>query len=395
MLRTNVKLTIDSQKRVRMSLFFYFFFMGLCFSSWASRIPEIKSALGLDEASWGTMLLMIPLGQVVGMSLSGWLISRVGSNRVALWATIGYALTLFSIGIAPTEAMFIASLIIFGFFGNFCNISMNTQGVIIENFYARPIMASFHGGWSLAGLLGGLIGLAMTMLHIPTSIHFASVSLIIILGVLSQYHNLQHDATPRMAKDENEKKEKARPEFFLILLGVIGFFGWAAEGTMADWNGIYLKEVVGIEESLTPIGLTLYMVTMAFGRFVMDKGVARWGHRVVLCFCGAAIFVGMFLAALVPTFVCSLIGFMVVGLGTCGVIPVLYSIAGKKTKIHPGKALTLVSTISFAGFLIGPPIIGYIAQATNLRYSFALIGIFGLLCLIMSSYIKILRKEEL
>ncbi len=389
----NIELSSTTQFSVRRAVFINFFIVGLCFSSWASRIPEIKGFLELDDAAWGTMLLMIPLGQIIGMSFSGWLISRVGSNRVCLVAVTFYALTLLAIGLAPTKTLFILSLISFGFFGNFCNISMNTQAVIVENFYPRPIMASFHGGWSLAGLCGGIIGLGMTIFNISTQLHFACVAVVIILLGISQYKFLQFDAIDTSTEKKDEKSEKIPFEKFLIWLGIVGFFGWAAEGTMADWNGIYLKQIVGIDEKYTPLGLMAYMVTMTIGRFVMDRATARWNRRIVLCFCGAAIFTGMFIAVLMPTFVMTLIGFMIVGLGACGVIPALYSAAGENTKIHTGRALTIVSTISFAGFLIGPPLIGYVSQLTNLRFSFAIIGIFGLLTWIMTNRIKVLRKE--
>lgn len=390
-----IKLTNETQTKVRRSVFLYFFFVGLCFSSWASRIPEIKSSLNLDDAAWGLMLLMIPLGQIIGMSFSGKLISNVGSNRVLINAVIGYAVTLLAIGLAPTKAFFMVALVFYGFFNNFCNISMNTQAVIAENFYAKPIMASFHGGWSLAGLLGGLIGLGMTVMQIPTSIHFGVVMIIMIIGASFQYKYLQYDAIQKNTQVLSDKESTPQPkmEMFLVWLGIVGFFGWAAEGTMADWNGIYLQEIVGVSERFTPIGLTAYMITMTIGRFVMDKATAKWGRRLILCFCGIAIFAGMFLAVLLPSLPMTILGYMIVGFGACGVIPALYSVAGEQTKMHTGRAITIVSTISFAGFLLGPPMIGYISDLTNLRYAFGVIGIFGLLAWIMSANIKVLRNK--
>ncbi len=390
-----IELSIDSQREVRRAVFLYFFYVGLCFSSWASRIPEIKSALNLDDAAWGMMLLMIPMGQIIGMSFSGRLISKVGSNKTLIVAVIGYALTLLAIGLAPNKGLFITSLIIYGFFGNFCNISMNTQAVIAENFYNKPIMASFHGGWSLAGLLGGLLGLSMTIMGIPTAIHFAIVTTIMVVGSLFQYKFLQYDAITQLNQEKSESRTKPNEniETFLILFGIVGFFGWAAEGTMTDWNGIYLHQIVGVPEKFTPIGLTAYMITMTTGRFVMDRAIAKWGRRVILCICGGAIATGMFMAVLLPSLVTTLIGYMIVGFGACGVIPILYSAAGERTKMHASRAITIVSTISFAGFLLGPPMIGYISSLTNLRYAFALIGIFGVLTWIMAANLKALRKN--
>ncbi len=168
----SVVLSCQTQHLVRRALFAYFFFVGLSFASWASRIPEIKELFGMSDAMWGLMLLMIPIGQLVGMSFSGPLTSWLGSNKVLIVAVLGYSLSLVGMGCAVTQSLLVASLIGFGFFGNFCNIAMNTQAVLVENFYAKPIMASFHGGWSLAGLCGGGLGLCMTMLGVDASIHF-------------------------------------------------------------------------------------------------------------------------------------------------------------------------------------------------------------------------------
>ncbi|MFR9602441.1 MAG: MFS transporter [Rikenellaceae bacterium] len=392
---SKITLQVENQRQIRVAVFIYFFLFGLCFASWASRIPEIKTTLMLDDAAWGMMLLMIPMGQLVGMTFSGWLISKVGSHLVSLIAVLGYSISLLAIGLAPTVPLFVASLIVFGFFGNFCNIAINTQAVVIENHYKKPIMASFHGGWSFAGLCGALFGLGMTMMKIPTPIHFAAIAILVSSVAVVKYKYLQNDALGANKTEESgDKSPKAKFENFLLWLGIIGFVGWATEGTMADWNGIYLQQIVGVDERFTPIGLTAYMITMTIGRFVMDRAIGRFGRRNVLCLCGAAIFVGMFIAALVPTFIMTIIGFMIVGFGACGVIPIIYSAAGENTKIHTGRAITIVSTISFAGFLFGPPMIGYVSDLTNLKYAFGLVGILGLGAWIMATQLQVLRSKR-
>ncbi len=392
---SKITLNSENQRKIRIAVFIYFFLFGLCFSSWASRIPEIKSSLNLDDGAWGMMLLMIPMGQLVGMTFSGWLISKVGSHKISLLAIFGYSASLIGIGVSPTVPIFVASLISFGFFGNFCNIAINSQAVITENHYKKSIMASFHGGWSFAGLCGAIFGLGMTIMQIPTPIHSVVIALVACSVAIIKFKYLQNDAIRSSKTAEAEATpQKVKFENFLLWLGIIGFVGWATEGTMADWNGVYLQQIVGVDERFTPIGLTAYMVTMTIGRFVMDRAIGRFGRRNVLCLCGAAIFVGMFIAALMPTFIMTIIGFMIIGFGACGVIPIIYSAAGENTKMHTGRAITIVSTISFAGFLFGPPIIGYISDLTNLRYAFGLVGILGLLAWIMSTQLQVLRSKR-
>jgi MFS family permease len=253
-------------------------------------------------------------------------------------------------------------------------------------------MATFHGGWSFAGLLGGAMGLLMTTLGAYPLLHFVIIAILTLAGTAMNFQYLQPDIKVTLIISENGA-QKNKPELFLLLLGIVGFFGMAAEGAMTDWNGLYLQDVVNIETHLAPLGLIAYMATMATGRFVMDKVTQKWGRKRVLQFSGLSIFLGLFMTVTFPNFFVAIVAFMIVGFGTCGVVPTLYSAAGQKTRIPTGMALTIVSSISFLGFLLGPPIIGYISNVTNLRYSYALIGIFGVCIMIMSSQLKVLKNK--
>ncbi len=382
-----------SKERARLAIFCLYFCTGICFSSWASRIPDIKTSLGLGDAAWGTILLMIPIGQICGMTISGLIISKIGSKKIFPFALIGYVLALLLVGVSASEYALILSLIIFGFFGNFCNISINTQAVTIENMYHKPIMASFHGGWSFAGLTGAAIGLLMSTLHMRPVLHFGIIGLIVLITLIINKPYLQAD--PKKEKDPADvaAKKKNKPETFLFLLGTVAFCGMAAEGAMSDWSGLYLIDVVGTQKNIAPIGLAAYMVTMATGRFLIDKATQKWGRKRVLQTGGTLIAVGLFTAVALPHFVTTIIAFMIIGLGTAGIVPTIYSVAGQKTKIPTSIALTIVSSVSFLGFLMGPPLIGYISSVTNLRYSYALIGLFGICIVVLASMIKVLKRD--
>lgn len=385
---------MESKGRIRLAIFCLYFCTGFCFSSWASRIPDIKISLGLGDAAWGTILLMIPIGQICGMTISGLLISKVGSKRILPIALVGYVLALLAVGFSATEYALILSLIVFGFFGNFCNISINTQAITVERSYDRPIMASFHGGWSLAGLAGASVGLLMASLHIVPIYHFAIIGLLVLITLIINKPFLQPDLKKEKTDADPSAKKRDKPETFLFLLGLVAFCGMAAEGAMADWSGLYLIDVVGTKENLAPIGLAAYMVTMASGRFVIDKAIQRWGRQRVIQAGGVLIAIGLFSAVALPHFVTTIIAFMIIGLGTAGIVPTVYSVAGQRTKISTSIALTIVSSVSFLGFLLGPPLIGYIASATNLRYSYALIGFFGIAIAALASVIKVFKIDK-
>ncbi|MDR2848608.1 MAG: MFS transporter [Bacteroidales bacterium] len=384
--------SLVSKGRIRLAIFCLYFCAGICFSSWASRIPDIKMSLGLGDAAWGTILLMIPIGQACGMTLSGFVISRLGSRRILPISIFGYTASLLLVGLMQNEYALILSLIVFGFFGNFTNISVNTQAVNLESSYDKPIMAAFHGGWSLAGLTGAAIGLLMASLHVKPIFHFCVVAALVCITVMINQPLLLHDLKKGKAKSEKTKRHK--PEAFLYVLGVICFFGMAAEGAMTDWNGLYLIQVVGSPKHLAPIGLASYMITMASGRFLIDRATQKWGRQRVVQAGGTLIAAGLFSAVAFPYYVTTIISFMIIGFGTAGIVPTIYSLAGQKSQMPTSIALTLVSSISFLGFLLGPPLIGYIAQATNLRYSYALVGVFGIAIVLLTSMVKVFDKDK-
>jgi len=381
-------------KRVRLAIFFLYFCTGICFSSWASRIPDIKTALGLGDAAWGTILLMIPIGQICGMSISGVIVSRLGSKLIYPFALIGYVAALMFIGLSSSEYALIISLIIFGFFGNFTNISVNTQAVTLETMYNKPIMASFHGGWSLAGLTGAAIGLLMSTLRLEPVYHFGIIGILVIITLFLNKKYLQPDLKKEKDPALVAAKKKNKPEKFLFLLGIVAFCGMAAEGAMADWSGLYLIDVVGTPKHIAPLGLAAYMVTMASGRFLIDRFTQKWGRKRVLQAGGTLIATGLFTAVAFPYFITTILAFMIIGFGTAGIVPTIYSVAGERTRIPTSIALTIVSSVSFLGFLMGPPLIGYISSATNLRYSYALIGFFGIAIVVLVSFIKIFRTNK-
>ena len=386
--------TLASKRRIRLAIFSLYFCIGFCFSSWASRIPDIKNAMGLGDAEWGTTLLMIPVGQVCGMAISGLIVSKVGSKRILPIAVIGYVFSLLIIGLSSTGYSLIMSLIVFGFFGNFSNISINTQAISLEAVYDKPIMASFHGGWSLAGLSGASTGLLMASIHFRPLYHFVIVGTLVIITLLMNKRYLQPDIKKEKDPADVAAGRHRKPETFLFLLGTIAFCGMAAEGSMSDWSGLYLVDVVEIPKHLAPIGLAAYMTTMASGRFFIDKATQRWGRRRIVQASGTLIGTGLLTAVTFPHFITVIIAFMITGFGTAGIVPTIYSTAGQKTRIPPSLALTIVSSVSFLGFLLGPPVIGYIASMTNLRYSYTLIGILGICIVALASRIKVLSDYE-
>jgi MFS family permease len=375
--------------RIRWAVSAFYFAMGLCFATWASRIPDIKMALDLSAADLGTILFALPLGQLAMMPFSGKLVTRFGSHRLAVFSLVLYVFSLSNIGLATTSWQLALGLFLFGLFGNMNNIAINTQGVYTEKLFKKAIMASFHGVWSFAGFTGALIGLGMLSLGLSTYYHFLGVGFIVILVILLNYKFLIK--AKEAPKTVEKKKLFTKPDISLIWFGVIGFGCMASEGIMFDWSGIYFKDVVKAPGPLVILGYTSFLVMMASGRFLGDGLIERFGRKKVIQTSGLFISTGLFTAVFFPYLIVATIGFMLVGLGVSTIVPTLYSMAGKNTTVSPGEALTIVSSVSFLGFLMGPPVIGYIAELLGLRFSFAFIGLFGILIALMVSRIKAIQ----
>lgn len=372
--------------RIRWAVSAFYFGMGLTFATWASRIPDIKMALHISDATLGTILFALPLGQLAMMPFSGKLVTRFGSHIVGVFSLLMFAFCLSNIGLATTPWQLGLGLFLFGMFGNMNNISINTQGVYTEKLFKKTIMATFHGVWSFAGFTGALIGLAMLALNLTPYHHFLIVGIIVFVLVVFNYRFLiKAKSTPKTVEP---KKLFTKPDSALIWLGVIGFAGMASEGIMFDWSGIYFKDIVKAPGSLIILGYLSYMIMMASGRFLGDGMIQRFGRKKVLQTSGIMISTGLFTAVIFPYLIPSMLGFMLVGLGVATIVPTIYSLAGKNTTVPPGEALTIVSSVSFLGFLMGPPVIGYISELLGLRFSFAFIGIFGILIALFVSRIK-------
>jgi MFS family permease len=371
--------------RIRLAVAMFYFSMGLCFATWASRIPDIKTALHLSNGQLGTILFALPIGQLTMMFFSGKLVTRFGSHRTLPFAILMYAFCMTNLGLAGNAWQLALGLYSFGIFGNLTNISVNTQGIYTEGLFKRTIMTSFHGMWSLAGFTGALVGLGMLALKQDTYPHFLIIAAVVLLLVSI---NLKFLVKAKESVKIEKKKGFRRGSGFLILLGVIGFCSMASEGIMFDWSGLYFKDIVKAPGPLIILGYTSFMIMMASGRFIGDRLINTFGRKRVMQISGIMISSGFFTAVLFPYIIPSTIAFMFIGLGVSSIVPTLYSIAGKTPNFPTSEALTTVSSVSFLGFLMGPPVIGYIAELFSLRFSFAFIGIFGFVIALMVSRIK-------
>jgi len=361
-----------------------FFLPGLIFASWASRIATIQQTLHLSDAGLGAILFSIPVGLMLSLPFAGWFISHIGSRKLAIIGLVVYGIALIGLGAAPTVPLLITCMVLYGFASNTVNIAVNTQAVATEKIYGKPIMASFHGLWSLAGFAGAAIGTFMIGKGIIPLHHFVLIVIVVIIGLLTCQRHLLDDSSPAEVGPAFVLLDKP-----LIKLGIIAFCSLICEGAMFDWSVIYFKKVINAEGAWMGAGYTCFMCTMALGRFVADWFAARFGLKQILQLSGLLTASGLMVAVIFPHLYTAMLGFLLVGLGVSSVVPMVYSVAGRSKTLSPGMALAAVSTIGFVGFLIGPPVIGFVAQAFSLRISFILIAVMGLCVTGVSSKVKL------
>ncbi|WP_046246756.1 MFS transporter [Hymenobacter terrenus] len=362
-----------SPVRARTAIALFFFVSGFGFATWASRIPVIQRQLGLSEAQLGTVLLALPAGLILTLPVTGQLLQRFSSRQVMLVGAVLYNLALGLLGFAAHTWQLVVLLFCFGSSRNLLNLSMNAQSVGVQSLYERSIIASFHGIWSVAGFAAAGLGGLLIGRSVPTTHHFVAVSVVLTaLALAFSPGSLSLPLPPPAARSTFSWPDKSVLQF-----GLITFASMACEGTLYDWSGVYFAQAVHAPKSIAPIGFTLATVAMTAGRFSGDWLVGRFGTKPILQASGLLMGAGLLLAAAFPNPVATGLGFVLGGLGVSCVVPLVFSLVGKADPLGAGAAIASVSTVSYFGFLMVPPLVGFVAKAASLRWSFAMVALLG------------------
>jgi len=379
---------MEQKVKQRIFISVFFFLSGICFSTWASRIPTIKVNFHYNDAELGTLLLLMPIGSLMGLPISGWLVSRYNSRVPALVGFIALCLSLIFIGVAPSTPLLATAVCLFSFSMRLMNISINTQALTLQKVFNRNINGSFHGLWSTGGIVGVGVSTLFVGLGISMEVHLIVISIIsIVLALLSFRHLINND---RVAS--GNKISFSKPDPYIVFLGMLVFLASLCEGGMFDWSGVYFKEVVN--EKLFTLGYLTFMIFMALSRFVSDSLIESIGRPNTFIVSSLLIFLGVSIAVLIPTFWFSLMGFCFTGLGTAAVVPMVFSLAAHSKKYSPGVAISLVATYSIAGMFLGPVLIGYVAQAFHLRLAFFTFAVAGLILIPVSQRFFKFQQDE-
>lgn len=348
-----------------------FFVNGFSFASWVPHIPTVQSQLGLSASQLGLVLLGVAGGSLVSMPLAGALVARWGSRAVTLAAALLLCPILPLPVHAPGLPWLVGALVIFGAIFGALGVAMNAHAVAIERWLGRTVMSSFHGLYSLGGLVGSGGSILVLSWGFTPSQHLMGAGVLALISVLGVSRSL----LPGSADEGGVSRTFALPRGPLLLLGSVCFSVLLIEGAMADWSAVYLRQSLQAEAGLVGIGYAMFSLAMFVGRLTGDRLVTAFGPERLVRVGGALAASGLGAALLLHHPLAAVVGFACVGLGLSNLIPVLFSAAARTPGSTPGVSIAAVSTAGYGGFLVGPPVVGFLADLIGLPRALGLLVI--------------------
>jgi MFS family permease len=362
---------------------------GMVVGTWVARIPAIQTALHLENGVLGLTLLSAAAGAVSTIPVTGWLVSRNGSKKVAFLSSMVFCLAIIPLALAPNAFVLAAALFFYGAVAAAMDVSMNAQGVEVEKELGSPTMSRFHAMFSLGAMIGaGLGGIAAAHELAPVP-HFVASSLLNLLAVLLVFPLLLETHPNRLMRGHRLPLNKIPP--VLLALSAIGFCLLLSEGAMADWTAVYMKQVLNADHGRAALGYAMFSAAMAAFRFLGDLITARLGpYRTVRTACLVAAG-GLAWALSVHSSLWALPGFAATGAGMSVIIPLVFGSGGRVEHINPGAGIATVTGIGYVGFIVGPPAIGFASQLVTLRYALGIVVVCCLIAAFLSRYMASLQ----
>jgi len=364
------KLKIYTSNERHRAIGLCFMLLSVLFAFWITRIPEVKNQLGLSEGDLGTALFFTPLGAITSMLLSTNLIRWIGEGKSTIVALLVFGLAMIAPPVAFNYWSLCAALFIVGFSMGWVDISMNAVANTIEKTDNVKIMSTSHGFFSLGGIVGGIIGGILASLNVQPMHHMmgATAGLTLVVALLIVPHIKQ-------ISDVDSKSEGvsfALPQKSLLGLAVIAFCIMMGEGAIADWSTVYLSASLSSGPAVAGFGFAAFSAMMTLGRFNGDYFIEKVGTGKVVKLGLTTAIVGLILLFF-QSVTLAIAGFGLIGLGYSSVIPILFSKASQKKEVSPALGLASVATLGYFGFLIGPVMIGWLAEVIGLAFSFGLL----------------------
>lgn len=348
---------------------------GVLYGTWAARIPEIQARTGLGEGALGLALLGLAVGLVVSASAAGPLVARLGAHRVTLGALAAFALVVVGPGLAVGFASLAVALVLVGLTSGLLDVAMNAWATEAEDATGVAILGACHGMFSLGAMAGAGLGALAAALDVSLALHFGTTGVGFAGAALAQGWRIDRTPTTASVASASGGPAVALPVGPVAGLAWLAFAGLVVEGAMADWSAVYLRETFGASPALAAVGFAVFSGCMAAARFGSDRLGARLGDRRLVAAGAALGAAGLAATVAAPSVGVAVAGFALVGLGFAAVVPSLFRAASRAPGLQPGVGIAAVTSTGYLGFLAGPPVLGFVAEAAGLRASFGLLAV--------------------
>jgi MFS family permease len=344
-----------------------FFLNGVAFGGWAAQVPRATQRLQMDESMFGLILLGMGVGAVGAMLFSGQLISRYGAGVLIRVSLAVFLMAYVALSTAPTLAVFAAAVLLFGAAGGLMDVAMNAYAADVEAHMDWRVMASFHGMWSVGGVVGTAAVSQLLAVSSDLTQALAVTAATVLLFLTCQHHLV----TLRRPRHETSRLRLVISRLTLIL-AVLATLSFSAEGAVRDWSSLFLAGDLQASIDRAAWGFGAFSATMALCRLSGDWMRVRFGERNVVVTSAIVALVGFILSIGFDDYVLAVLGFALVGIGLSNIVPILISAAGRNAA--PGPSIAFVVSFGYAGFLATPPILGFIAAQTSLSTMFGVVA---------------------
>lgn len=360
---------------------------GALLGIWASRIPAIAATHALTPNLLGLLLLCLAAGAIISFPIAGRMVDRFGAAQVTRAIAVAYCAALIALGAAPSVAALALCLFLFGMAHGSMDVSMNVWAAEVETAAGRPIMASFHAMFSLGAGLAAAMGYFAIRAGLGVPAHFALASVGIGAFALAI-------ASAPWASARSEQAGGglfAFPKGALLFVGLVAFAAAMGEGAVADWGAVFLNDSLGVTEAQATLGYSAFSAAIFVMRMLGDRVIGQFGPGRTARVSGVVAFLGVLTVAAAGGLVQALLGFALMGFGYAVLFPLAFSRAAADTGMSPGRAIASVATLGYGGLLLGPPVIGFVAQITTLRLALLVLAA---LAVLIAAFAPHLRKPD-
>jgi MFS family permease len=372
-----------SLSSARWSISTVFLLNGAGIGLWAAHVPVVQARAGIDTATLSMVLLTIAAGALLAMPLMGGFTARWGTRRMTLWSGFMFAPTLALVMNVSELPLLFAAAFAFGISNGALDVAMNANASEVETARGIPTMSSFHGFFSLGGLLGAALGGVILQQGWGNGQGALAMGIVTAIALAL--------AAPRImafAPTHEGGSHFALPRGAALSLGLLALLCFAVEGALVDWSALLMQERTGAAPAQAALAYSAFSIAMAACRFAGDRLILRFGAMRVMVLGGLAMFAGLATAVLSSRFALSAAGFALIGIGAANVVPLLFGAASRIPGMSAGAGVAAVATLGYGGLLLAPPVLGYVAAQASVMVALGMLSLSGLVIAASARMIK-------